>query len=86
MDFIVFKTNGVADVTLTNITAQTVEGYGVLNGTRNTDYEYKNNSPHAIGRNITTTQDPECASPELFAGGVLQDSGVLENDTILGEP
>ena len=75
-DFIVFKTNGVADVTLTGITGQTVEGYGVLNGTRNTDYEYKNDSPHAIGYNITTTQDPECAPAEgVWIDGVLYIDG-----------
>jgi len=86
LDFIVFKTNGAADVTLTNITAQTVDGYGVLNGTRNTDYKYKNDSPHAIGYNITTTEDPECPLSDLFAGGVLQSNGTLQDGTILGQP
>ena len=84
--YVVFKTNGVADVTLTDITAQTVEGYGVLNGTRNTDYEYKNNAPHAIGYNITTTEDPDCPLSDLFAGGVLQSNGTLQDGTILGQP
>jgi len=86
LDFIVFKTNGVADVTLTNITAQTVDSYGVLNGTRNTDYKYKNDSPHAIGCNITTTEDPDCPLSDLFAGGVLQSNGTLQDGTILGQP
>jgi len=84
-DFVVFKTNGIADVTLSGITSQTVTGYGVLNGTLGTDYEYKNDSPNAIGYNITTTQDPECSVLPLFVNGILQGDGTLTNETILGE-
>lgn len=58
--FIVFKTNGMANVTMTNITGQTVTGYGVLSGTLGVDAEYLNDSPNAIGHNITVEQDPEC--------------------------
>ena len=53
---IVLKVSGIADATFTNITARVVEGYGVLQGTRNTDYEWKNDTPHAIGYNVETNE------------------------------
>ena len=53
---IVFKVSGIADATFSNITARIVEGYGVLQGTRNTDYEWKNDTPHAIGYNVETNE------------------------------
>ena len=53
---IVLKVSGIADATFTNITARVVEGYGVLQGTRNTDYEWKNETPHAIGYNVETNE------------------------------
>ena len=51
---VVFKVSGVADATFTNITARVVEGYGVLQGARNTDYEWQNETPHAIGYDVST--------------------------------
>ena len=53
---VVLKVSGIADATFTNITARVVEGYGVLQGTRGTDYEWKNETPHAIGYNVTTNE------------------------------
>ena len=53
---IVFKVSGIADATFTNITARVVEGYGVLQGTRGTDYEWKDETPHAIGYNVETNE------------------------------
>ena len=53
---VVLKVSGIADATFTNITARIVEGYGVLQGTRGTDYEWKNETPHAIGYNVTTNE------------------------------
>ena len=53
---VVLKVSGIADATFTNITARVVEGYGVLQGTRNTDYEWKNDTPHAIGYNVETNE------------------------------
>ena len=67
---IVIGTNGVAEARLTAITGQTVTGYGVLSGTRNVDWEYKNDSPNAIGHNITVIQDSTCAeNQQLTFGG-----------------
>ena len=53
---VMFKRAGIVDATLTNITARVVEGYGVLQGTRGTDYEWKNETPHAIGYNVETNE------------------------------
>ena len=53
---IVLKTSGIADATFSGITARVVEGYGVLQGTRNTDYNWTNETPHAIGYNVTTEE------------------------------
>ena len=74
------------DITLTDISFVEVEGYGVLQGTRGTDYNWTNETPHAIGHNITTTEDPDCPLSDLFAGGVLQSNGTLQDGTILGQP
>ena len=48
--------NPNVDITIKNITVREVEGYGVLQGTRNTDYEWKNETPHAIGYNVETNE------------------------------
>lgn len=61
---LVLKRDGICDATLINIEWKTVTGYGVLSGVRNADWTYSNDSPNAIGFNITTTQDPECAPDE----------------------
>ena len=53
---LVLKRVGVVDIVLTDISFVEVEGYGVLQGTRNTDYEWKNDTPHAIGYNVTTNE------------------------------
>lgn len=49
------RLSGVTDVTVKSITVRKVEGYGVLQGARNTDYNWTNSTPHAIGYNVTTT-------------------------------
>ena len=48
--------NPNVDITIKNITVREVEGYGVLQGTRNTDYQWKNETPHAIGYNVETNE------------------------------
>ena len=53
-DNLILKRLTTVDVTLTDISFVKVEGYGVLQGTRNTDYEWKNETPHAIGYDVST--------------------------------
>lgn len=53
---VLIKRVTACDIIIGDITAKEATGYGVLEGIRDTDYEWKHDGYHAIGYNLTTEE------------------------------